>query len=283
MGPRPVVVDDRRAGGAPAHLGFRRAEGVPANRGGDSPENPSEGMLVSTNAAGTVTDVVLEAPEGELPLTMPLRQLGVSTDVVVALDPFLRSVIETGYDRSVGSGAYPDEPEPFRLLPPPDQRHSDAASIAAGLAETKRRLAALQEEDAGADQASDARSLEPGSADDGRHDRRRSSSEDDARDATRSGDERQEVGRSPNRPGRQQISRTSNASPTADEGFGIAPARSAADSGPGAHRSPQSWPVRHGDTKPRAKVNAPRREEPPTSGHRYGAGRQAASPLLNRP
>jgi hypothetical protein len=109
------------------------------------PENPPEGMIVSTSPDGTVTDVVLAAPEGQLPLTMPLRQLGVPEDVVIALDPFLRSVIETGYDRPVGPGAYPDDPVPFRLAPPPDRWLSDVQSVAAGAAETTQRLATLQQ------------------------------------------------------------------------------------------------------------------------------------------
>ncbi|MCV7154384.1 PE-PPE domain-containing protein [Mycolicibacterium pyrenivorans] len=243
------------------------------------PDSPPEGMLVSTNTTGTVTDVVLEAPVGELPLTMPLRQLGVSTDVVVALDPFLRSVIETGYDRPVGSGAYPDEPEPFRLAPRPDQRRSNAASVAEGLAETKRRLGALHEEDGSADQVvdGDAGSLEPGPEDDDRHDRNPSSSDDPA-DAAHSVDDPQEAGQSPERFRRHQTKWTSTRSRAADDGVGTARTKSAPDAEVGAHRSPGSRPVRRGDTEPRARNdNSPRREDAPTSGHRYGAGRQAAS------
>ena len=50
---------------------------------------------------------------------MPLLQLGVPKDIVVALDPFLRAVIETGYDRPAGRATYPTEPVPFQLVPPP--------------------------------------------------------------------------------------------------------------------------------------------------------------------
>jgi PE-PPE domain len=107
------------------------------------PANPPAGAIVSTSPDGTITDVLLVAPEGELPLTMPLLALGVPKDVVVALDPFLRSIIETGYSRPVGEGAYPTEPVPFQLVPPPDRWTSDAQSVAAGLTETLRRLAAL--------------------------------------------------------------------------------------------------------------------------------------------
>jgi hypothetical protein len=104
---------------------------------------PPAGAIVSTSPDGTITDVLLVAREGELPLTMPLLQLGVPKDVVVALDPFLRSVIETGYSRPVGEGAYPTEPVPFQLVPPPDRWISDTQSVAAGATETARRLAAL--------------------------------------------------------------------------------------------------------------------------------------------
>ncbi|MDT5163103.1 MAG: hypothetical protein QOC90_3413 [Mycobacterium sp.] len=107
------------------------------------PTNPPAGAIVSTSSDGTITDVLLVAPDGELPLTMPLLQLGVPKDVVVALDPFLRSVIETGYSRPVGEGAYPTEPVPFQLVPPPDQWISDTQSVAAGATETVGRLAAL--------------------------------------------------------------------------------------------------------------------------------------------
>ncbi|WP_049778001.1 PE-PPE domain-containing protein [Mycolicibacterium vanbaalenii] len=227
------------------------------------PDDPPAGMLVSTNAADTVTDVVLEAPEGELPLTMPLRQLGVSDDVVVALDPFLRSVIETGYDRPVGSGEYPDEPEPFRLVPPADQWESDAASVAEGLAETKRRLAALRDTDTGAGQDAsddDAGPLATGSEDADRHDRRTPSSEvdttdtihgpswsdEDATDDTDSGNP-QKVGPSSDHVGWNQISRASALSPGADAAAGTPPAESTAHPDDDARRSPESEPLQRSE------------------------------------
>ncbi len=255
------------------------------------PEDPPAGMLVSTNAAGTVTDVVLEAPEGELPLTMPLRQLGVPADVVVAFDPFLRSVIETGYERPTGSGAYPDEPQPFRLAPPPDRWQSDAESVAEGLAETKRRLAALREADTGVgeDTDDDAGSAEPGSEDDGRHDssplpleddeadatRNPSSPKDDKTDATRSINEMQEVSQPSNRVGQNQTSRTSALSPAADDGAGIPPTESAERPDEDAQRSPQSQSLRRTDTEGEAKDDGPQREHSSPSGHRYDADRPA--------
>jgi PE-PPE domain len=137
------------------HSGYYKD--VPAVPEDIDPNDPPDGMIVSTNENGNVTDVVLVAPEGQLPLTMPLLQLGVPEDVVIALDPFLRAVIETGYDRPEGEGAYPDEPVPFRLVPPPDQWLANAQAVSAGAAETAQRLSALDQptmpdvETAGAD------------------------------------------------------------------------------------------------------------------------------------
>lgn len=255
------------------------------------PEDPPAGMLVSTNAAGTVTDVVLEAPEGELPLTMPLRQLGVPADVVVAFDPFLRSVIETGYDRPTGSGAYPDEPEPFRLAPPPDRWQSDAESVAEGLAETKRRLAALREADTGVgeDTDDDAGSAGPGSEDDGRHHssplsledgkadatRDPSSPKDDKTDATRSVNGMQEASQSSDRVGRNQTSRTSALPSATDDGVGTLPTDSAARPVGDAQRSPQSQPLRRTEAEPEAKDDGPQRGDSSPSGRRYDADRPA--------
>jgi hypothetical protein len=47
-----------------------------------------------------------------LPLTMPLLLLGLPPSLVSAMDPFLRSVIETGYNRPDPNvaGSYPSEP-----------------------------------------------------------------------------------------------------------------------------------------------------------------------------
>jgi PE-PPE domain len=104
------------------------------------PANPPAGAVVSTSSDGTITDVLLVAPEGELPLTMPLLQLGVPKDVVVALDPFLRSVIETGYSRPVGEGSYPSEPVPFQLVPPPQRWLPDVLSVTAGAVQSVHLL-----------------------------------------------------------------------------------------------------------------------------------------------
>jgi hypothetical protein len=107
------------------------------------PTDPSK--IVTTSADGKVTDVLIKAPVGELPLTIPLRQLGVPENVVIALDPFLRSIIETAYERPDASvaGSYPSEPVPFQLVPPPTRWLSDIQSVAAGAAQTTQQLAGV--------------------------------------------------------------------------------------------------------------------------------------------
>ncbi len=96
------------------------------------PDDPT--AIVTTTADGLVTDKLIPAPVGQLPLTMPLLQLGVPADLVTAMDPFLRAVIETGYQRADPAvpGSFPSEPVPFRLVPPPTRWISDADSVTAG-------------------------------------------------------------------------------------------------------------------------------------------------------
>jgi hypothetical protein len=105
------------------------------------PNDPT--AIVSTTPDGNIKDVLIPARPGELPLTMPLAQLGMPQNVLVALDPFLRSVIETGYDRPSGEGAYPTEPAPYRLVAPPDRWLSDLQSVATGAVQTTAALAGL--------------------------------------------------------------------------------------------------------------------------------------------
>jgi PE-PPE domain len=96
--------------------------------------------IVSSTPDGNVTDVLVLSPHGQLPLTRPLLQLGVPQNIVSALDPFLRSVIETGYDRPSGQGTYPSEPVRFSVVPPPTRWLSDVQSVAAGAMLTTERL-----------------------------------------------------------------------------------------------------------------------------------------------
>jgi hypothetical protein len=50
----------------------------------------------------------------DLPLFAPLRTLGVPESVIDVFEPFVREVVELGYDRSI----QPWEPTPARLIPP---------------------------------------------------------------------------------------------------------------------------------------------------------------------
>jgi hypothetical protein len=50
----------------------------------------------------------------DLPLFAPLRQLGVPEPLIDVVEPFFRSIVELGYDRSIP----PWEPTPARLIPP---------------------------------------------------------------------------------------------------------------------------------------------------------------------
>ncbi|MBJ7340661.1 PE-PPE domain-containing protein [Mycolicibacterium sp.] len=104
---------------------------------------PADDRIVSTSADGRITDVLVKAPVGGLPLTMPLLQLGVPRPVVEALDPFLRAVIETGYDRPSGPGSYPTQPVPFQFTPPPATWVSDVQSVAAGAVQTTQAATAV--------------------------------------------------------------------------------------------------------------------------------------------
>ena len=103
--------------------------------------------IVTTSADGLITDKLIPAPVGQLPLTMPLLQLGVSPALVAAMDPFLRSVIETGYSRPDPNvpGSYPSEPVPFELVPPPQRWLPDVVSVAAGAMQSVQALAGAEQ------------------------------------------------------------------------------------------------------------------------------------------
>lgn len=92
---------------------------------------------------GNITDVVIRNPVGQLPLTRPLLDMGVPQELVDALDPLLRAVIETAYVRVPNGGTYAAEPVHLQLMPGLSQWGTDAGAIAEGLQETMQRLAAL--------------------------------------------------------------------------------------------------------------------------------------------
>lgn len=59
---------------------------------------PPENISVSVNSKGGVTTTYL-VPTKQLPLTMPLRDLGTPDSVVDRIDETLRPIIDAGYDR----------------------------------------------------------------------------------------------------------------------------------------------------------------------------------------
>jgi hypothetical protein len=99
------------------------------------PKDPR--AIVTHSADGRITDVLIPAKVGELPLTMPLLALGVPRSIVEALDPFLRAIIETGYIRPA---VVPSQPVPFQLVPPPSRWLSDLESVATGATQTVQAL-----------------------------------------------------------------------------------------------------------------------------------------------
>jgi hypothetical protein len=104
------------------------------------PNDPT--AIVTTSADGNITDKLIPAPLGQLPLTMPLLALGLPPSLVTAMDPFLRLVIETGYNRPDPNvaGSYPSEPVPFQLVSPPQRWLPDVLSVAAGAAQSVQLL-----------------------------------------------------------------------------------------------------------------------------------------------
>lgn len=121
-------------------------------------EDPDK-YIITKN--GNITDIVIRNEVGDLPLTQPLLAMGVPRELVEALDPLLRAIIETGYDRPVDGGTYPAEPVHLQLMPGPSRWIADFKAIAAGMKETEENLdnlnqsnlmqAGAVEESAGAD------------------------------------------------------------------------------------------------------------------------------------
>jgi hypothetical protein len=60
---------------------------------------PTEDITVATNSKGATTTTYLGRAE-HLPLTQPLRELGISADLVNAIDSVLRPIIDAGYSRN---------------------------------------------------------------------------------------------------------------------------------------------------------------------------------------
>ncbi|HET9118117.1 MAG TPA: PE-PPE domain-containing protein, partial [Pseudonocardiaceae bacterium] len=101
-----------------------------------NPNDPTN--IVTTSPDGTMTDILVPAAPGALPIFMPLAQAGVPQPVLVALDPAVRAIIETGYNRT----SDPSQQVRFALLPPPSLWAADAQAITAGFTLTAQELPA---------------------------------------------------------------------------------------------------------------------------------------------
>lgn len=94
------------------------------------------GTVVTTSPNGNMTDILVLAPQGDLPLFMPLAQAGVPQPILVALDPAVRAIIETGYDRT----SDPSQQVSFALLPPVSALPGDIQTVVVGFVTTAQLL-----------------------------------------------------------------------------------------------------------------------------------------------
>ncbi len=90
-------------------------------------DDPAATPGAIVNRFGNQTDVLLPTPVGYLPITALLRGI-VPVKLIEAVDPFLRSVIETAYDRE--QDMY--QRSTFQLLPPKSRWESNTRSVRAG-------------------------------------------------------------------------------------------------------------------------------------------------------
>lgn len=96
---------------------------------------------------GNVIDILIKNQPGDLPITQPLKGLGVPESFIKAIDPFLRAMIDAAYERPT-DGMYPAEPVHIGLFPHPGKLFSDFHAIAAGAEETGEALGELATESA---------------------------------------------------------------------------------------------------------------------------------------
>ena len=88
-----------------------------------------------------MVDVLVKNQPGDLPITQPLKDLGVP-DVIKAIDPLLRAMIDASYQRPT-NGVYPSQPVHFGLIPKPDKMFQDFLAIEAGADQTGQNLGEL--------------------------------------------------------------------------------------------------------------------------------------------
>jgi hypothetical protein len=141
----PVVMVTQQYDGvadAPVYVGNVLADmnaflGAYYLHGNYYPVNPNAaGNIVTTSANGNMTDILVPAAPGALPIFIPLAQAGVPQAILIALDPAVRAIIETGYNRTTD----PSQQVMFALLPPASVWPADAQAIAAGFALTAQEL-----------------------------------------------------------------------------------------------------------------------------------------------
>jgi PE-PPE domain len=118
---------------ANAVLGFYYLHG---NYQSVNPNDPNTAKIVTTSPNGNMTDILILAPPGQLPILMPLAQAGVPQPILVALDPATRAIIETGYDRT----SDPSQQVRFALLPPVSAWPGDAQMVVVGFVATAQLL-----------------------------------------------------------------------------------------------------------------------------------------------
>lgn len=91
---------------------------------------PPENVTVTTNSKGAATTTYL-VPTEHLPLTQPLRNLGVHEGIVDTVDKFLRPIVDAGYSRN-DDPAHPPRPYvshgEFRINNPAPAIESAAAA-----------------------------------------------------------------------------------------------------------------------------------------------------------
>lgn len=97
------------------------------------------GNIVSTTPDGKITNIVI--PAKEVPLLTLAKYLGMPQKVVDIINPALKAIIDTGYDKiPEGEGAYPTKAEKFRLLPSTEKMAADIKDVQQGFAESADRL-----------------------------------------------------------------------------------------------------------------------------------------------
>ena len=102
-------------------------------------QRPTRSKYIVTRN-GNVTDIVIKNQPGDLPLTQPLKAMGVPVEFVKAIDPLL-----AGHDRSrlratPNGGVYPSEPVHFKIFPKPGKLFQDFLAIAGGSEQTGENL-----------------------------------------------------------------------------------------------------------------------------------------------